>query len=185
MKYIAYCRKSTESDDRQVLSLESQEKELLTLAKNNNFEVVEVLKESKSAKSEGRPVFNQVLKMIASGKADSIICWKLDRLARNFIDGGKIIDLLQRGNIQEIHTYEGTHLPSDNVLMLAMHFGMANQYIRDLSINVKRGNRMKLEKGEYPNRPPVGYVNDKLNKKIKAPGAQIIISPFDPSINSG
>ena len=166
MKYVIYCRKSSESEDRQALSIESQESEMLQIAKRLNLEVISILKESKSAKKEGRPVFNQMLKMINSGKADAILCWKLDRLARNFIDGGKIIDLLQRGNIQEIHTYEGTHLPSDNVLMLAMHFGMANQYIRDLSINVKRGNRMKLEKGEYPNRPPVGYVNDKLNKKI-------------------
>lgn len=166
MKYIIYCRKSSESEDRQALSIESQESEMLQIAKKLNLSVVALLKESKSAKKEGRPIFNQMLKMISSGKADAILCWKMDRLARNFIDGGKIIDLLQRGTIQEIHTYEGVHLPSDNVLMLAMHFGMANQYIRDLSTNVKRGNRMKLEKGEYPNRPPVGYLNDQINKKI-------------------
>src|ERR1035437_3794222 len=119
MKYILYCRKSTESEDRQVLSLESQEKELQAIAKNANLEVTGVFKESKSAKAEGRPVFNQVLKLITSGKADAIICWKLDRLARNFIDGGRVIDFLQKGIIKEIRTYEATHLPSDNVLLLA------------------------------------------------------------------
>jgi hypothetical protein len=98
-----------------VLSLESQEKELLKIAKDNDLEIVGTFKESKSAKAEGRPVFNQMLKMITSGKADAIICWKLDRLARNFIDGGKIIDLLQKGIIQEIRTYESVHLPKDNV----------------------------------------------------------------------
>ena len=181
MKYVIYCRKSSESEDRQALSIESQESEMLQIAQRLNLPIVALLKESKSAKKEGRPVFNQMMKMISSGKADAILCWKMDRLARNFIDGGKIIDLLQRGIIKEIHTYEGVHLPSDNVLMLAMHFGMANQYIRDLSTNVKRGNRTKLEKGEYPNRPPVGYLNDQINKKIivDAERSKYIIRAFE------
>ncbi len=167
MKYIIYCRKSTDTEDKQVLSLESQENELLRLAQTHSLEVVEILHESKSAKSEGRLIFNQVLEKIKKGKAEGIICWKLDRLARNFIDGGKIIDLLQRGAIKEIRTYEGVHLPSDNVLMLAVNFGMANQYVRDLSTNVKRGNRAKLERGEWPNHAPFGYINDKATKTIK------------------
>lgn len=166
MRYLIYCRKSTDTEDKQVLSLESQENELQRLAEAHGLKVVGVLREAMSAKSEGRPVFNRMLKMLASGKADGILCWKLDRLARNFIDGGKIIDLLQKSAIQEIRTYESTHLPSDNVLMLAVHFGMANQYIRDLSVNVKRGNRAKLERGEWPNHAPLGYLNDKATKQI-------------------
>lgn len=167
MKYIIYCRKSTDSEDKQVLSLESQENELVRLAEAQGITVSHILKESMSAKSEGRPVFNRVLEMVRTGEADGIICWKLDRLARNFIDGGKIIDLLQKSIIKEIRTYEGNHLPSDNVLMLAMHFGMANQYIRDLSTNVKRGNRAKLERGEWPSHAPFGYLNDVVTKTIK------------------
>ena len=167
MKYIIYCRKSTDTEDRQILSLESQQNELKRLVEANNLEVVDTLIESKSAKKLGRPIFAQMMKMITSGKADGIICWKLDRLARNFVDGGLIIDSLQKSIIKEIRTFEGIHLPSDNVFMLAMQFGMANQYSRDISTNVKRGNRTKLEKGEWPNCAPFGYVNDKVNKTIK------------------
>ncbi len=166
MKYILYCRKSTDTEDKQVQSLESQESELTKLAASQNLNVILTLKEKMSAKSEGRPMFNDMLKMIRAGKADAILCWKMDRLARNFIDGGRVIDLLQRGTIKEIRTFEATHLPSDNVLMLAMHFGMANQYIRDLSTNVKRGIRTKLEKGIWANRAPLGYLNDKVEKTI-------------------
>jgi len=96
MKYLIYCRKSTDTEDKQVLSLDSQESELLQLAQAHNLEVSEIYRESMSAKSEGRPIFGKVLSLIKEGKADGIICWKLDRLARNFIDGGKIIDLLQK-----------------------------------------------------------------------------------------
>ncbi len=167
MKYIIYCRKSTDTEDKQVLSLESQESELRQIAEKNNLEILEILHESKSAKSEGRPVFNQMMETIKKGKAHGIICWKLDRLARNFIDGGKIIDSLQRNVIKEIRTYEAIHLPSDNVLLLAVNFGMANQYVRDLSVNVKRGNRAKLERGEWPNHAPLGYLNDKATKTVK------------------
>lgn len=167
MKYIIYCRKSTDTDDKQVQSLDSQESELMRLAEAQGLEVVQVLRESMSAKSEGRPVFKQVLDMIVKGKVDGIICWKLDRLARNMIDGGKIMDMLGKGVIKEIKTFEATHLPSDNVLMLAVHFGMADQFVRDLRSNVKRGNRAKLEHGGWPSRAPLGYVNDKGTKTVQ------------------
>jgi len=96
------------------------------------------------------------MKLITDGKADAILCWKLDRLARNFIDGGLVMDLLQRGVIKEIRTYEAVHLPNETSFILAMQFGMANQYSRDLSVNVKRGNREKLSRGEWPNHAPFG-----------------------------
>lgn len=164
MRYIIYCRKSTDTEDKQVLSLDSQETELKRLAESRDLEVVQILRESKSAKAEGRPVFGEMMDLIRKGKADGIICWKLDRLARNFIDGGRVIDLLQRGVIKEIQTHEAKHLPSDNVLLLAVNLGMANQYIRDLSENVKRGNRAKLERGEWPAPAPFGY--KKANKQV-------------------
>lgn len=166
MKFVIYCRKSLEGEDRQVLSLDAQERELLELAENDKLNVVATFRESMSAKAEGRPVFAEVMEYIASGKADAILCWKLDRLARNFIDGGRIIDLLQRSKIQQIRTYEALHLPSDNVLMLAIQLGMANQYIRDLSVNVKRGNRQKLAQRGWPHRAGFGYLNDKAEKTL-------------------
>ncbi len=166
MKFILYCRKSTESEDRQMLSLDSQEKELLALALKANLNIVKVFRESKSAKEPGRPVFNEMIKMISSGKADGILCWKIDRLSRNPVDGGQIQWLLQNEKIKCIQTFEKTFLPSDNVLLMSIEQGMASQYIRDLSSNIKRGNRAKLEKGDWPNRAPFGYLNDKANRTI-------------------
>jgi len=166
-KYFIYCRKSTEDEDRQILSIDAQLSELNTIALQNGISVVATFTESKSAKEPGREVFNEMLRRIEQGEANAILSWKLDRLARNFDDGGKIIGLLQRGVIQEIRTFEKSYLPSDNVLMIAVELGMANQYVRDLSTNIRRGIREKIRRGIYSSKAPLGYINDPRMRTIE------------------
>ncbi|KKS58168.1 MAG: resolvase domain-containing protein [Candidatus Nomurabacteria bacterium GW2011_GWA2_42_41] len=165
IKYFIYARKSSESEDRQMASIESQIDELKKLAEQEGLEVVDVLFESKSAKEPGRPVFNKMLERILKGEAGGIICWKLNRLARNPIDGGQISWLLQQSLIKHILTYGRSYYPSDNVLMMAVELGMANQFIRDLSTDTKRGLKSKAERGWYPTYTTLGYIHNPLKKK--------------------
>ncbi len=79
LKYFLYARKSSESEDKQVASVSSQIKELKNLAKQKNLNILDILTEEKSAKAPGRTVFNQMMDDIQQGKAQGIICWKLDR----------------------------------------------------------------------------------------------------------
>ena len=164
-KYFLYARKSTESEDRQVLSIDSQIGELKKIASRDGLIIKEILSESRSAKDLGRPVFNEMIERVAKGEADGILCWKLDRLARNFIDGGKIIEMLQRGTLQHIRAFERSYYPQDNVLLMSVEFGMANQFSRDLAVNVSRGLRRKAEMGWYPVQPPLGYLNSIIKGK--------------------
>jgi len=167
IRYIIYCRKSSEAEDRQVLSIESQISELKKLAEKLNLSVVDIFTESQSAKSPGRPLFNEMIKKINQGKAEGIICWKLDRLARNPLDGGQIIWMLQKAIIKHIQTFDKGYYPEDNVLLMSVEFGMANQYVLDLSKNVKRGLKTKAERGWYPAPAPLGYLNDKTKERGK------------------
>ena len=165
IKYFIYARKSSESEDRQVQSIKDQVDELQKLAKNNNLKIVNIFSESKSAKAPDRPVFNEMLERIKNGEANGILCWKLNRLARNPIDGGTISWMLQEGLIQYIQTYGKGYSPNDNVIMMSVEFGMANQFIRDLRVDTKRGLKAKAERGWYPTFATLGYRHNPLKTK--------------------
>lgn len=156
-----YFRKSSESEDRQSLSIESQiteGKRILSNYKIKDFTLT--YQESKSAKEQGARIeFAKMVHDIKLGKINSIACWKLDRLARNMIEGGTIIDLLSKGIIKCIITHDKVWYPTDNVLAMSVEFGQGKQYIKDLSANVKRGNRTKAEKGIPNGVAFIGYKN--------------------------
>ena len=162
-KYFIYCRKSSEDAGRQVLSIDSQLGVMKEIALKEDIRIEHIFTESKSAKAPGREQFNEMVRRIEKGDASGILCWKLDRLARNPVDEGKIKWLLQKGIISSIKTPEREYHPTDNVLITSVEFGMANQYLRDLSTNVKRGLKTKLEQGWYPSFTPLGYLNTKVN----------------------
>ena len=166
MHYFLYARKSTDVEDKQVLSIEAQINELRALAKKENLTITEEFIEKRTAKMPGRPIFNEMVKRIQKGEAEGIVCWKLDRLARNPVDGGQIQWLLQESVIKDIRTHDRSYSPTDNVLMMSVEFGMANQFIRDLSTNTKRGLRAKVNRGEFPGTAPTGYQNDVRKKSI-------------------
>lgn len=165
-KYFLYARKSTDVEDKQVRSIDDQLAVLHELAKDENLNIAQEFIEKQSAKKPGRPVFNEMLALIEKGEAQGIISWKLDRLARNPVDSGRISWLLQQGVIQHIKTNDRSFYPTDNVLMTSVEFGMANQFILDLKTNTKRGLHAKAKRGDYPGLAPIGYVNDSRIKLV-------------------
>ncbi len=167
IKYFLYARKSSESEDRQIQSIDDQINRLKKFANDLNLDIKKVYTESKSAKKpDNRPVFDEMIKQIENSEAEGILCWQINRLSRNPIDSGKLSWLLQRGILKSIQTIDRQYLPEDNVLLFSVESGVANQYILDLSKNTKRGMLSKLEKGWQTGIAPLGYLNDKENKII-------------------
>src|SRR3989344_3197252 len=166
MRYFLYARKSTDTEDKQVLSIEAQLSELRAIAKRDALDVVDEFIEKRSAKTPGRPVFEEMMRRVEKGEAQGVVCWKIDRLSRNPVDSGRISWMLQQGAIAKIATHDRVYLPHDNVLLMSVEFCMANQYIRDLSVNVTRGLRQKARMGIYPSTAPLGYLNDPYTKTI-------------------
>ena len=167
LKYIAYCRKSTDEKEKQILSIESQVDELKLFAEREQLNIVKFITESKTAKIPGRKQFENLLQLIEADEANGILSWHPDRLARNSIDGGKIIYLLDIGKLLDLKFpsfwFENT---PQGKFMLNIAFSQSKYYIDNLSENVKRGNRQKLRRGEYPSKAPLGYLNNSKTRKI-------------------
>ncbi len=182
IKYIAYCRKSTDEKEKQVLSIDQQVSELKEFAQRENIEILEFLTEAQSAKIPGRPVFNALVKRIENGEISGIISWNPDRLARNSVDGGKIIYLLDLGKLQSLkfptHWFENT---PQGRFMLSIAFGQAKYYVDNLAQNVLRGLKYKVKQGIWPARAPWGYRNDRNTRGIVIypPEANVIRGAFE------
>ena len=167
MKFFIYARKSTDEPDRQILSIEAQIAELRELVQREHLEVVQEFVESLTAKEPGRPIFNQMLSLVEKGVADGIVAWHPDRLARNSVDGGRIIYLIDVGKVVALKfpTFWFDTTPQGK-FMLNIAFGQSKYYIDNLSENVKRGLRQKVRRGEYPGVAPTGFLNDKAVHKM-------------------
>src|SRR3989338_11173665 len=96
--YCVYARKSSEdSSEKQALSIDSQVKEMLAIAERDGLEIVDIRRESHSAKDSGqRPVFKEILADIKRERFNGILTWAPDRLSRNAGDLGSIVDLMDQ-----------------------------------------------------------------------------------------
>lgn len=169
LKFGIYARKSTESEERQVQSIEDQVKVMRRIADEFGLTVVEeaVLSEAKSAKiPDQRPVFDEFIKLIENGTINGVLSWKSNRLARNPKESGAIQQLLIDDKIGAIVTDGKVYLPEDNAIIFSVDTSMDTQFSRDLVKVVRRGMATKAEKGWLPCAPPIGYKNDVINKTI-------------------
>lgn len=162
VKYCLYVRKSTEQDEKQALSIESQITEMRELAQREGLYIVETKKESHSAKAAGmRPVFNELVLEIQSGKFNGILTWAPDRIARNAGDLGRVVDLFDQKKLKEIRTYSQSFKDTPNEKFLLMILGSQAKLENDQKgQNIKRGMRARCKLGFYPCTAPTGYLND-------------------------
>lgn len=165
--YFIYVRKSTDVEDKQILSVAAQIIELKEFAKRMGLRIAGIIVEKQTAKKPGRPKFNKMLERIENGEANGVLAWLPDRLSRNSIDSGQIIYMLDENIIGDL---KFPHFWFENTpqgkYMLANEFNSSKQYVDNLSVNTKRGLRQKVREGHCPRLAPVGYINDVRTKTI-------------------
>ena len=181
-KFFLYARKSTDEPERQVLSIEAQLFELQEYARKEGLHIVREFVESKTAKEPGREIFNDMISRIEEGEAEGIVAWHPDRLARNSVDGGRVIYLIDTGKITTLKfpTFWFDSTPQGK-FMLSIAFGQSKYYVDNLSENIRRGIRQKLRNGIWPAYAPLGYINDKEKRCIvmDKPKAKLIKKAFE------
>ncbi|MEK7525968.1 MAG: recombinase family protein [Patescibacteria group bacterium] len=161
-KYVLYARKSTTDERGQIRSIKDQIIDCQKLSLRLGITVIgQPLIEKKSAKiPHRRPIFRKMINDIKAGTYDGILAWNPDRLARNMLEGGEIIDLIDQDIIKDLK-FATHHFTKDanGKMLLGMAFVLSKQYSDDLSQKITRGVRGNFAEGKVAT-PKYGYVNE-------------------------
>lgn len=159
-KYVIYARKSSEEKDRQLCSLNDQITECNKLKVRLGLKIVgKPIREAKSAKKPNkREGFNQLLKDLKLGRIQGVIAWAPDRLARNMLEAGMIIDMIDEGIIKDLKfaTYPFSK-DANGLMLLGMSFVLSKQYSDKLSQDVTRGQDARRGEGKAVGITKHGY----------------------------
>lgn len=165
LRYYLYARKSTDAEDRQVLSVGSQLDEGWRWHAATTLILSKYLSKSSPPKAQVTQSLTKLLTVY--GEADGIISWLPDRLSRNPVDSGLLLYLLDEGILVDL---KFPHFWFENTpqgkYMLSLEFSQSKHFVDNLSENVKRGLRTKVRRGEMPGIAPIGYINNKNTKQI-------------------
>lgn len=167
LNYAIYCRKSSDSEDKQIQSLETQLRELEDHAKKNELNVVEIITESKSAFKCGREGFNKLIKLIDSKKVNAILVVRANRISRNPIDAGQIISLMDQKKLLYIRTPSSTCYTSSSTdkMMIGLELIISKKDSDDKGEMVKEGQKTKALKGYPHGIASLGFLNDMSDEK--------------------
>lgn len=168
LRYVAYVRKSEERKERQELSHASQIRAIKERFPELNI-VTWLEPESKSAFKPGRPVFNEMLTMIQAGKADGIVAWHPNRIARNELDSATITYML-RDKLKDLkfcsYNFDNS---AEGIMMLQMVMNQSQYESSKQGRDVKRGMKQKAVGGERPGVVPTGYMKVTLKDEYGEP----------------
>lgn len=166
--FFGYIRVSTVKQGEHGVSLQEQRGAIATFAQRNNLSIINWFEEKETAAKRGRPIFNQMLKLLRQGKANGVIIHKIDRSARNLKDWADLGELIDSG-IKVHFTSENLDLNSRGGRLSAdIQAVVAADYVRNLREETKKGFYGRIKQGLYPLPAPVGYL-DMGKEKAKAP----------------
>jgi site-specific DNA recombinase len=167
-KAAIYARVSSKEQEKEGYSIPAQIELINDYAKNNGFTVVKEFVDVETAKRAGRESYSKMMQYFKDHPDIRIlIVEKTDRLYRNFKD----VCLLDERDLQVHLVKEGEIISKDSTSHSKFVHGvkvlMAKNYIDNLSEEVKKGMKKKVEEGGYPHKAPFGYRNNKESRTIE------------------
>jgi site-specific DNA recombinase len=165
---VLYARVSSREQEREGYSIPAQLKLLKQYASRNDIHIEREFLEVESAKTPGRPRFEEMVRFLrATPKCRIVLVEKTDRLYRNFRDAVTLQDLNA-----EIHLVKESQIVSEESkspakLIHGIQLVIAKNYADNLREEVKKGMREKAEQGIYPGRAPFGYRNNSQRRDIE------------------
>lgn len=162
-KSVIFCRVSSKEQEESGYSLPSQKKYLLQYTQKQGFETKKIFSISESASGKKqREAFRSMVEYATSNNIKIIICEKADRLTRNFKDMVLIDEWLEKDEERQIHLVKDSlvlhkNSRSQEKLNWGIRILFAKNYIDNLSEEVKKGQKEKIEQGWFPKSPPPGY----------------------------
>lgn len=177
LRFVIYARKSTEEDDKQYRSIERQVELCKEVASRNGYNVVDVKIEQHSARYSGqRPVFNEMINKVENGEYDAILAYHPDRLSRNMLEAGLLLDMLcpRKGEKEsDLKTLAFAEISFTNDsagrMMLAVLFAMATQYSEHLQEVVTAGMNKAANLGKAQGNWKWGYIIDEKGDYVPDP----------------
>jgi DNA invertase Pin-like site-specific DNA recombinase len=167
LRFGIYNRKSSDTEDKQVQSIETQGRENRATADYAGLSVIEeqIFDETKSAFVPGRERFAEMVRAIGAGKINGVIVIHPNRLARNPVDAGTLIELMDRKKLLAIKTPSKAYFPTPtDKMMLGLEFLMSKKDSDDKSDFVKNGLKTKALKGLPSGAASIGFLNDRLGE---------------------
>ena len=159
MNCLLYARVSTDKQAQKELSIPAQLQMMTQYAHKNGWKVIDrYVDRGESAKTANRPELKRLLQYCQMNNGVNIVLvHKLDRLARNAYDHFAIKTALQLRKIRLVSVSEPLEDSPMGDFMECIIAGNAQFYSANLANEIRKGYMAKLQKGEWPHKPPVGY----------------------------
>lgn len=169
-RVAAYCRVSTDSED-QLNSYKSQVQYYTSLIKKKSdwiFAGIYADEAITGTQVTKREDFQRLINDCVNGEIDMVITKSISRFARNTLDTLKYVRLLKEQNIAVFFEDEKINtLTMDGELLLVVLSSVAQQEVENISANVKKGLKMKMQRGELVGfQGCLGYDYNKEDKSI-------------------
>lgn len=173
------------SDNQRTESIDGQVRAMKAYCQQKHWQIVAVyIDEAKSATTDRRPNFQQMIEDSGKGLFDIVLVHKLDRFSRNRYDSAIYKSKLKKNNVSIASVLERIDDSPESVMMEAMLEGMAEYYSKNLSREVMKGmTETALQCRHTGGCCPLGYDLDSNRKLIinpyEAEAVRIIFEMFD------